>query len=245
MSINAIILGAGKGTRMNSDLPKVLHTINNKPMIQYIIDTCKESNIKNIVLVAGHKSELVKKTIGIQVSYALQEKQLGTGHAVMSAKELLENQEGTTLILCGDTPLLSSKTLNSMIARHKSTKSSATILTTHVKEPKGYGRIIRDDDDDIVLKIVEEKDAKESEKKIKEINSGTYCFDNQLLFEMISKINNNNAQGEYYITDMIQLLVENNKKVSAFPAKFDEVIGVNTQESLKTVEFILNKNKED
>lgn len=240
---SAIILAAGKGSRMKSELPKVLHRLNGKPMVQYVLEACQSANVENLVLVVGHKAKSVINEIGEHYTYALQEEQLGTGHAVMCTREFLENKEGTTLVLCGDTPLITSETISKLIEMHETNNSSATILTTVLDNPTGYGRIMRNEKGQ-VAKVVEEKDTNDIEKKVKEVNTGTCCFNNKMLFDYLSKINNHNAQGEYYITDVIELLVEKGEKVLACETNSDEAVGINTIETLKEVEEKLKLKNE-
>src|SRR5690554_2190192 len=201
----SVILAAGKGTRMKSKQYKVLHEVCGKPMVQHIVDQLKESNMDKVITVVEHGAEKVKEQLGTDVSYVLQEEQLGTGHAVMQAAPLLENEVGTTVVVCGDTPLLKRSTIEALIEEHEAKQAKATILTTTVDDPTGYGRIIRSDDDS-VKRIVEQKDASSDELLVKEINTGTYCFDNKALFKALKNVNNENAQGEYYLPDVIEIL---------------------------------------
>lgn len=237
----AIILAAGQGTRMKSKLYKVLHPILGKPMLQYILDGLKQMKMDELVTVVGHGAEKVKEAVGAQSKFVLQEEQLGTGHAVMQAEALLKDQEGTTLVVCGDTPLITQETLANVFDYHEKTNSQATILTTHVVNPKGYGRIIRNATGE-VERIVEEKDATESEKKVTEINTGTYCFDNKLLFAALKEITNENAQNEYYLTDVIEILKAQGHKVSAYVTEdAEETIGINDRVALSEAEKVMRR----
>ena len=191
----AIILAAGQGTRMKSKLYKVLHPILGRPMIQYVIEALKPAKLEELVTVIGHGAETVKSKIGNESQFVLQEEQLGTAHAVMQAEEILKNKSGTTIVVCGDTPLITSKTFEKLFEYHERSGAKATILTTNITDPTGYGRVIRGETGD-VERIVEHKDASDEEKTVKEINTGTYCFDNEALFSALKKVNNENAQQE-------------------------------------------------
>lgn len=237
----AIILAAGQGTRMKSKLYKVLHPVCGKPMVQHVVDQVLKLNIANIVTIIGHGADLVKATLGEQSSYALQEKQLGTAHAVMQAKEMLASKEGVTLVVCGDTPLITAETFDALIKNHEEKSATATILTAWTDDPTGYGRIVRNEKG-LVEKIVEHKDASEEERCIKEINTGTYCFDNKALFEALEKVSNDNVQGEYYLPDVIEIMKSEGKVVSAFQTNdFAETLGVNDRIALSEAESIMRK----
>lgn len=228
----AIILAAGKGTRMKSKLYKVLHPVSGKPMVEHIINRVSETNPDQIITIVGHGAEQVKAQLGERSEYALQAEQLGTGHAVLQAASFLEGKEGTTLVISGDTPLLTTETLNNLFEYHQGKNASATILTAQAEDPTGYGRIIRDHVG-IVEKIVEQKDTSPEEALVQEINTGTYCFDNKALFEALNKIGTDNAQGEYYLTDIIEILKEAGNTVAAYQTEdFDESMGVNDRMAL-------------
>ncbi|MDQ0257859.1 bifunctional UDP-N-acetylglucosamine pyrophosphorylase/glucosamine-1-phosphate N-acetyltransferase [Evansella vedderi] len=238
----AVILAAGKGTRMKSDLYKVLHPVGGKPMVQHIVDQVKGCKVKKVITVVGHGAEKVKDQLGAEVSYVLQEEQLGTGHAVMQAESLLSGEKGTTVVLCGDTPLLTQQTIDALIEEHETQKAKATILTAVADDPTGYGRIIRDNDG-TVRKIVEHKDATNEELTVKEINTGTYCFDNEALFKALKKVGNDNVQGEYYLPDVVEILQEQGEVIAAYGTDdFNETIGVNDRVALSRAE-ILMKNR--
>ena len=200
-----IILAAGKGTRMKSELYKVMHPVCGKPMVEHVVDQVERAGAEMIVAIVGHGAEMVQQQLGERVSYALQAEQLGTGHAVLQAEELLKDKEGTTLVVCGDTPLLTVETFEKLMKVHEETKAKATILTAWVEDPTGYGHVVREEDG-TVLKNVEHKDATPEEAAIQEINTGTYCFDNQSLFSALSEVGNDNAQGEYYLPDVLEIL---------------------------------------
>ena len=228
----AIILAAGKGTRMKSKLYKVLHPVSGQPMVEHIINRVSETNPDEIITIVGHGAEQVKAQLGERSEYALQAEQLGTGHAVLQAASFLQGKEGTTLVISGDTPLLTTETLNNLFEYHQGKNASATILTAQAEDPTGYGRIIRDHIG-IVEKIVEQKDTTPEEALVQEINTGTYCFDNQALFEALNKVGTDNAQGEYYLTDIIEILKDAGKTVAAYQTEdFDESMGVNDRIAL-------------
>jgi bifunctional UDP-N-acetylglucosamine pyrophosphorylase/glucosamine-1-phosphate N-acetyltransferase len=242
----AVILAAGQGTRMKSALYKVLHPVCGKTMVQHVLDQVSKLDLAQIVTVVGHGAEKVKSTLGETSEYALQSEQLGTAHAVMQAASILENKEGTTIVICGDTPLITSETMSSLLAHHQETNAKATILTAKAEDPTGYGRIVRNEEG-TVEKIVEHKDANELERSITEINTGTYCFDNQELFRALSNVSNDNVQGEYYLPDVIEILKKEGKIVSAYQtASFDETLGVNDRIALSQAEKIMKQriNKE-
>ena len=241
MTNYAIILAAGKGTRMKSDLPKVLHKVAGISMLEHVFRSVNAINPEKTVTVIGHKAELVEQVLAGQTEFVRQTEQLGTGHAVMMAEPVLENLNGQTLVIAGDTPLITGESLKNLIDFHINHKNVATILTAEADNPFGYGRIVRNQHGE-VLKIVEQKDASDFEQQIKEINTGTYVFDNARLFEALKNINTNNAQGEYYITDVIGIFRENGEKVSAYTLKdFDESLGVNDRVALATAESVMRR----
>ncbi|UFU01520.1 bifunctional UDP-N-acetylglucosamine diphosphorylase/glucosamine-1-phosphate N-acetyltransferase GlmU (plasmid) [Radiobacillus kanasensis] len=236
-----VVLAAGQGTRMKSKLYKVLHPVMGRPMVQHVVDQLKALQLSNIITVVGFGSELVKEQLGEDSSFVLQEEQLGTGHAVLQAKDLLASKEGTTLVVCGDTPLLTHDTLDALVSHHEKLGAKATILTALAPEPAGYGRVLRNASND-VERIVEHKDASEEEKTVKEINTGTYCFDNRSLFEALENVSNDNAQGEYYLPDVIQILQEQGEKVAAFQSgSFEETLGINDRVALAEAEKLMKR----
>ncbi|WP_172257545.1 bifunctional UDP-N-acetylglucosamine diphosphorylase/glucosamine-1-phosphate N-acetyltransferase GlmU [Saccharibacillus deserti] len=237
----AIVLAAGKGKRMKSKLYKVLHPVCGKPMVGHVVDTVRRTNSERTVVIVGHGAEEVKSYLGDQVDYALQADQLGTGHAVRQAEELLGKEEGTTILICGDTPLVRAETIEAMIALHEGEGAAATILTAVPEDPTGLGRIIRGEDGG-VLRIVEQKDCSPEEDAVKEINTGTYCFDNRKLFEALAKVTNENAQGEYYITDVIGILQGEGEKIAAYATQdLTESIGVNDRVVLSQAEAAMRE----
>lgn len=240
MNFKAIILAAGKGTRMKSKHPKVVHKVCGKEMVNHVIDVSKKSGVQDVVVILGHESETVKESIPSDSQIAMQTEQLGTGHAVKMAKEYI-NDDDTIVVLCGDTPLVQEDTLRRLFAYHVEKGYVATVLTTKVDNPTGYGRIIRDNHEDLI-KIVEQKDASEEEKLVNEINSGIYCFDGKSLREAIDLIDNNNAQGEYYLTDTIKIMRDRGQKVGAYNGStIEELMGVNSRVELSKAEEIMRK----
>jgi len=245
MNLETIILAAGKGTRMKSNLPKVLHKVGGKPMLQHVIDAAKNAGSSREVVVIGAGAELVAETIK-DVVFVLQAEQLGTAHAVLSAKDNFAKSEGTVLILCGDTPLLSGELLKKFTAAHEGSNCVATVLTAEMPDATGYGRVIRETDGTF-KKIVEEKDATDFEKKIREVNAGVYCFDVKKLFEALGKVTNDNAQGEYYLPDTLTILKNAGEKIGVFTAYYaDETLGINSREQLAAADrvFHMKKNHE-
>jgi bifunctional UDP-N-acetylglucosamine pyrophosphorylase/glucosamine-1-phosphate N-acetyltransferase len=223
----AIILAAGKGTRMKSKLYKVLHQVCGKPMIRHVIDEVGKADFSTIYVVVGHGASDVKTAVGEDAECLLQLEQLGTGHAVLQTADKLSGLVGTTVVLCGDTPLITHQTIEKLIHVQEESQASAAVLTANLEDPTGYGRVIRDASGN-VAKIVEEKDANPAEKRVKEINTGIYSFDNRKLFTLLRQVTNNNAQGEYYLPDVIGLLVRDSEKVIAYTTEqFEETVGVN------------------
>ena len=229
-------MAAGKGTRMNTELPKVLHQLNNKTMIEHVIDKTLEINPDKLVVVVGYKSQLIKNQLThYDIEYVEQLQQLGTGHAIMQCHNTLNNFEGNTLILSGDVPLITKETLCDLYDSHIENHSTGTVLSALVKNPAGYGRVIRDKK--TFISIVEEKDANRNQKKINEINTGIYIFNNQILFENINKIQNNNNQAEYYLPDVLPIMLKNNNKITVFKTSNElEIKGINTIEQLHDLE---------
>jgi bifunctional UDP-N-acetylglucosamine pyrophosphorylase/glucosamine-1-phosphate N-acetyltransferase len=235
----AIVLAAGQGKRMKSKLYKVLHSVCGKPMVSHVLDTVRQASCERSVVIVGHGAEAVQRTLGDSVEYALQAEQLGTGHAVLQAKPMLGDEEGVTVVICGDTPLVRAETVEEMINLHIGQGAAATILTAELADPTGYGLIERGSDDR-VLRIVEHKDCSAEEAKIREINTGTYCFDNRKLFDALERVTNGNAQGEYYLTDVIGILRNEGNAIAAYlvsdPA---ESIGVNDKVALGEAERLM------
>lgn len=246
MNKYAIVLAAGKGTRMNSLDPnksKVCLEIFNKALVNYVIDALKPLNLNKIITVVGHGGEETIKLVHNDSDVVWQKEQKGTGHAVMQAAPLLADKDGYTLICCGDTPLLTSKSLQKLLDTHISHHNDLTLLTAHVENPTGYGRIIRKEQK--VEKIVEEADCNDEEKKVQEVNAGVYVFDNRLLFKYLDHISSNNKQNEYYLTDLLKIFVKEKFQVMAMlldDAK--EMQGVNTPEQYQIAESFLKERIE-
>ncbi|WP_214786203.1 bifunctional UDP-N-acetylglucosamine diphosphorylase/glucosamine-1-phosphate N-acetyltransferase GlmU [Exiguobacterium sp. s183] len=237
----AVILAAGKGTRMKSKLYKVLHPVLGKPMVEHVVDQLDQIGVSRQIVIVGHGAEAVQDTLGTRVEYAVQEEQLGTGHAVQMAESELAGKAGATLVVCGDTPLLTAETLEALLAHHEAQQAKVTVLTAIADDATGYGRVVRGEDGN-VTKVVEHKDASETELAINEINTGTYVFDNELLFDALKQVGNNNAQGEYYLPDVISIAKEAGEVVAAHTAPtFDETIGVNDRVALSQAEAIMRK----
>lgn len=240
-----VVLAAGKGTRMKSKLYKVLHKVCGKTMVEHVVDAARGVNPVKIVTVVGTGAGEVEKVLDGKSDFAFQEKQLGTGDAVMTAKEELGDKDGATLVVTGDTPLFTTETFDELFKYHAEKGNAATVLTAEAPNPFGYGRIIRDDQGN-VLRIVEQKDGKPEELKVKEINTGVFCFDNKKLFEALKHVDNNNAQGEYYLTDVLEILRNSGERVGAYKMPdFSESLGVNDRIALaqatKTMQRRINE----
>lgn len=238
----AVILAAGKGTRMKSDKAKVLHEINGKPMIGYVVDAAVRAVGNNVVVVVGHQKEAVVESVeGIEgVRFAEQVEQLGTGHAVMCAMSEVSVDTESVIILCGDVPLISAETIETIVAAHEKADSDVTVLAVEVEDPYGYGRIILNGDTS-VQKIVEEADASENEKKIRLINSGIYCVEKRFLETALKELKSDNAQHELYLTDIVSIGYSKNKKIESYiSSNSDEVTGVNTLKDLEKATALIN-----
>ncbi|MEI5909622.1 bifunctional UDP-N-acetylglucosamine diphosphorylase/glucosamine-1-phosphate N-acetyltransferase GlmU [Bacillus spongiae] len=235
----AVILAAGQGTRMKSKLYKVLHPVCGKPMVEHVMNQISDLQINQTVTIVGHGAEEVQSHLEGRSLFAFQEEQLGTAHAVMQAEAILGEKDGVTLVVCGDTPLIKSQTIEALLKHHVEVDAKATILTSYADNPTGYGRILRDGQG-LVERIVEEKDASTQEKAVNEINTGTYCFDNKLLFEALKRVSNDNVQGEYYLPDVIEILQSQGEVVSAYQTDdFEETLGVNDRVALAQAEIIM------
>lgn len=240
-NIHAVVLAAGQGTRMKSKLYKVLHPVCGKPMVQHVVDTLADMQVKDVVVVVGHGADTVKETLGDSVVYALQAEQLGTAHAVQQAIPFLTGKTGTTLLLYGDVPLLSRETLQKLLDFHLEQQAAATVLTAVLPDPTGYGRIVRNEAGEVV-RIVEQKDATPEERAIREINTGIYCYNNEQLLQAISQVKNDNAQQEFYVTDCVEILRKAGQKVLAYEAADpDETMGVNDRVQLSFAESYMRK----
>ena len=242
----AIVLAAGLGKRMQSDLPKVLHPALGRPLLLHVLDAVQEAGIAPVVVVVGHQAERVQQACaGRPVGWALQVPQLGTAHAVQQAASHFSAYTGDVVVLCGDTPLLTAATLQKLCATHQRLGAAATVLTAEVDDPRGYGRIQRDASGD-VLGIVEDKDASPAERALREINSGLYVFAAPDLFAALEQVDADNAQREYYLTDTLAILRRNGKRIGAYRCDdAREVLGVNDPAQLALVEKILSSRVRD
>ena len=247
--IAAVILAAGKGKRMgvndSSEIPKVMFEIHGKPMIEYSIENIKQSGIDKIVLIVGYKKETIMKDVGDSVEYAVQAEQLGTGHAAMMARPNLEGKAEAVIVCYGDMPLFKPETIKNLIKTFEEQKPTVAMLSVDFDNPEfwAYGRIVRDQNG-YVEAIVEQKDCSNEQLKIKESNPGFYIFDGSWLWQNFAKISTNNAQHEYYLTDMIKIARDQGKKIVAVKVSdVNEVLGINTPEQLKKAEEILTKSK--
>lgn len=234
-----IVLAAGQGTRMKSKLFKVMHPVMGRPMVGHVVQAALDAEVDQVFTVTGVGAEVVKDYLQDKSEYVYQEEQLGTAHAVEQARALLEDKEGTTLVLSGDTPLLQADTIKKLMDFHESQNAKATVLTALADDPFGYGRVIRAADGS-VDKIVEEKDATAEERAVKEINTGSYCFDNQALFAELKNVDNDNTQDEYYLPDVIEILKNHDEIVGAYPLNdMNEALGVNDRVALSEAQAIM------
>ena len=245
--MKAIVLGAGKGKRLHSEefeQPKVMREANGKPLIRYMLDSISFIAEHDTVIVVGYKKEYVMENIKGDFKFAVQEEQLGTGHAVNSAKELFKDYDGNVLITYGDMPLFREETFKGMIEMHDKTKADCTVLTANIDRHIAFGRIVRDANGKFA-DVVEQKDCNEEQDKIREYNAGIYIFNSKKLFKYLSELKNDNAQGEYYLTDVPRLMLKDSLKIETYSINDEkEIMGVNTPEDLKEVEEILiKKNK--
>ena len=238
-----IILAAGEGTRMKSEMQKVLHSLCGDTILKRILKTVKSLLPERVIFIIGYQKEEVKEEVkGEGVEFVEQKELLGTGHALLQAEKALDGFSGNILVLCGDTPLLSKETLRKLLLAHKTNDWSATILSASFDNPSGYGRIKRKEGG--IGKIVEELDASEEERKIREINSGVYLFKKEDLFPSLRQIRRNNKKGEYYLTDAIRILIEGGKRVNSYQTEYpEEVLGINTLEDLEKAKQILLRHE--
>ena len=238
MQTAAIVLAAGAGTRMKSDKPKVAHEVLGKPLVNWVLDAAEEAGIERLVTVVGHKREQVIPLVEDRAEIVVQDEQHGTAHAVLSCSDALADFEGSLLVLSGDCPLITSETMKALIDMRESNDAAVVVLTMEMADPTGYGRIIREADGS-VARIVEQKDASPEEAAVTECNSGFYCFDAKALFEALGQVGSDNAQGEFYLTDVLEISRNAGRAVLALPAKDpNECLGINTREQLAAVEEI-------
>ena len=244
LKMKAIVLAAGMGKRLHSEefnLPKVLRCANGKPLVGYVLDGIDFIKPEDIVIVAGYMREKVIETLGDNYSYAVQEEQKGTGHAVQCAKDYFDGYDGDVLVLYGDMPLFTKETFKAVIDRHIESGADCTLLTADIEDPPTYGRIVRDADGNLE-DIVEDKDCTPEQKAITELNVGVYVFKSKLLFDGLKEIKNANAQGEYYLTDMPKIFISQGRKVASYTIKdSSQIYGVSTEEDLAFCEDILSK----
>ena len=243
MKIKSIILAAGKGTRMKSELPKVAHKVNGIPMIIHVLNVLDRSKLDENIMILGYKADEIEGFVGKRAKIVIQKEQLGTGHAVKQARESIGEGKIDILITCGDTPLLTSETITNFIEFHKQSSSRITLLTANFDNPTGYGRIIKDNNGNVTA-IVEEKEGTDEQKKVKEINTGVYCIDSRLLFDALNDIDNKNEKGEYYLTDIIKIINKKGITIHSFLlSSNDEVLGVNSKVDLAQAEAVLRERK--
>lgn len=239
MKPTVVILAAGLGTRMKSGLAKALHPLAGRPLIEHVLSAAAGLDPENIILILGHQADRVRKSAEqYRAAIVLQHEQLGTGHAVQQAGEAIAASSGPIIILCGDTPLITAMTLKAVVERHKKSRAAVTLLTTMMDNPSGYGRVVRNKSG--VRAVVEEKDASPAQKKIREVNAGIYCFEKKFLLSSLDRLGKNNAQGEYYLPDAIEIARKKGRGVSALLCSDpDEAMGVNTRYDLSRAERIL------
>ena len=245
MSLSIIILAAGKGTRMKSDLAKVLHPLCGKSLVEWALDTVAPLHPDRTVVIVGHQAEAVQNAVNqrfANIEFALQSEMLGTGDAVKRAVPLLEGFEGDVIVTCGDVPLLKTETLRRLIQTRRENNSAAAMLVAQVDEPGSYGRVLCDDENR-VLQIVEAKDATPEILAVRNVNAGTYCFDAKLLWPQLARLTNSNKSGEYYLTDVVGFLANDNQRVDAVFIGEREMTGINTREQLEELEAELQSEK--
>lgn len=239
MNVCAVIMAAGEGKRMKSAHAKVVHQAAGKALVCWVRDALDAAGAAEQVYIVGHRQEEVREVLGEDVAFVLQEKQLGTGHAVMQASHFLEGRNGCTLVLCGDAPLVTAETLRAVLTQFSQSRCAAIVISAVAPDPTGYGRIVRDHSG-AVQAIVEHRDASEQQRAISEINSGMYCFDTALLLSALGKIGCRNTQQEYYLTDTIGILIDEGHRVETYQTVLDETLGVNDRAQLQEAGQILN-----
>jgi len=243
--VAALVLAAGQGTRMNSDLPKVLHPVAGRPLLAHVLAALEDLGIGRTLVVIGHQRERVRAAFeGAELEWVVQAEQRGTGHAVLMAGPALADFRGTLLVVCGDTPLLRAPVLHDLLEGHRTSGAAATVLSTRVPEPRGYGRILRapGGSEDAITAIVEERDATSDQRAIDEINSGNYAFDYPALAGVLGRLTAQNSQGEYYLTDTIRLLLQDGRRAAVRCAPdYRELLGINTPEQLAEAERLFRE----
>lgn len=240
-SLVAIILAAGKGTRMASDLPKVVHEVADAPMVEWVARACRDAGCGRIIIVVGHRQELVRAIFDgdDDVEFVVQDEQLGTGHAVQCAEDTLKGFDGDVIVLAGDGPLVRAEALRGLVEHHRRVDGSATLATAIVDDPAGYGRILRNDAG-VFTGIVEEKEATDAQRSVQEINPSVYCFKADELFQALSAVNRSETSGEYYLTDVPALLAQGGRRIDAVNSlQPDEALSINTPAQLAEVDRIL------
>lgn len=242
IDLSAIILAAGKGERMNSDLPKVMHAVAGRPIVQWVVDACRQVGVQRIIIVVGYGGEVVRAALADQpdIVFVEQAEQLGTGHAVDMARACFVDQpQTTTFVLCGDGPLIRPDTLETLLATHQDGGAAGTLATSVIPDPTGYGRIVRSPMG-AFERIVEHSDASESQRTIAEVNPSYYCFNAGALFDQLSQVSNTNAGGEYYLTDVFQMMIDAGQQVGIVDAvPPEDVLSINTPSDLAKVEAFL------
>ena len=238
-SVTVAILSAGKSTRMQAKKSKLLFKLHGKPVVCHVTDACRNAGIKDIILIVGHNADEIKRATGNKFKYALQDPPLGTGHAVMCARnQLLNDYDGAVVVLTGDAPFITPQVIRNLIQHHEENKAAATLLTTVFENPPPYGRVIRNRQGK-VLRIVEDKDASESERAIKEVTTSHYCFDARQVLPLLDKISNHNAKQEYYLTDIVAILAKHKKKIVTLPVENPLLlVGINTRTDLQEAKKI-------
>lgn len=238
--VHAVVLAAGKGKRMHSDLPKALHRLCGRPLVAYVLDTLSQAGIDSPILVIGHGADSVRAAVGPRAQYVEQGEQRGTGHAVMQALPLLPERGDPVLVVYGDVPLLRAATIQALLDAHRAGAAAVTMLTAHLDDPTGYGRVLRDRGGQ-VRRIVEEADCSAEEVQVREVNAGTYVFDAQALRDGLAALTPDNAQGEYYLTDTVGWLLAQGRKVGAVTAGPEEALGVNSRRELAAAEAVMRR----
>jgi bifunctional UDP-N-acetylglucosamine pyrophosphorylase/glucosamine-1-phosphate N-acetyltransferase len=243
--VATLVLAAGQGTRMNSDLPKVLHRMAGRPLLAWVLDALDQLGTGRTLVVIGHQRERVRAEFPApELEWVVQAEQRGTGHAVLVAGPQLAEFTGTLLVVCGDTPLLTADVLHDLLETHHGSGAAVTVLSTRVPDPTGYGRIVRDPSagPDAIASIVEERDATPEQRAINEINSGNYAFDYPALVQVLSRLTAHNAQGEYYLTDTVRLLIESGRRAAVRCAPdYRELLGINTPQQLAEAEALFRE----